>query len=209
MTDENLEDLPSASDRLNEAFALEAKAEYEAAVSACDAAIEMGRSFLAEAYNLRGLLLEETGRREDAVGAYEKALEMDPNLEPAALNLRELEDELGISHTPVTVAKFGSVLEASIAQGLLEAGGIWAYVADEYATAALAMDRVIGGIRLQVREWDLSRALEILDLAQQDKDDQRCPDCGSVDLRPPLIGDTWRCRDCGYRWVPVEWSERS
>jgi tetratricopeptide (TPR) repeat protein len=179
MAEENLGDQPSASDRLNEAFALEAKAEYEAALSACDAAIEMGRSFLAEAYNLRGLLLEELGQSEDAIGAYERALGMDPDLEPAALNLQELEKELGIGHTPVTVAKFGSVLEASIAKGLLETEGIWAFVPDEHVTTPLPTERVIGGIRLQVRESDLATALEILDLAQEDEDDWRCPD--SVD----------------------------
>jgi len=64
----------------------------------------------------------------------------------------------------VTVATYGGVLEAEVARAHLEAEGVTAEVRDAH-TASLGgqhMVGVLGGIRLEVLEQDLERALEIL-----------------------------------------------
>ncbi len=49
---------------------------------------------LAEAHNLRGIILDELDRNDDALDAYQKAVKCDPNFAEAAENLRGLEAEL-------------------------------------------------------------------------------------------------------------------
>jgi len=68
----------------------------------------------------------------------------------------------------VTVANFGVVFEAELARGTLEAAGIPAQVRDANTASITGhhMVEVMGGIRLQVREQDRERALEILHQAR-------------------------------------------
>jgi tetratricopeptide (TPR) repeat protein len=208
---DSVEDSPTADEYLEHAFELEEEDKVDEALVECEAAIEMGRSFLADAYNLRGIILEGQGQSEEALAAYRMALEFDPDLEDARLNLNELEAEMGINHEPVTVARFGSIGEAYLARGLLQAEGIESFVADEYALATLGLSATLG-IRLQVEASDVDRALEILGKASDEEeiepdeemepdDEVACPQCGSWDVRPPLLGKEWRCKDCDYRWT--------
>jgi tetratricopeptide (TPR) repeat protein len=59
---------------------------------------------LAEAYNLRGIVLEEMGRMQEAVAAYRQAVRLDPGFLEARENLQEIavepKEEKGESLTP-------------------------------------------------------------------------------------------------------------
>ena len=61
-----------------------------------------------------------------------------------------------------TIRRYGNLAEAGFARSLLEAAGIDASLADEYA-ATLGFQYAPWGIRLQVPEDDEQRSLEILD----------------------------------------------
>lgn len=73
--------------------------ELDKALVECDGAIELD-PYLAEAHNLRGILLEEIGRHTEAIRAYEKAIVVDPGLAVAKDNLSELNSELALHGRP-------------------------------------------------------------------------------------------------------------
>ena len=81
--------------RLEEAYAAEARDEFETALAKCDLAIQLDPG-LAEAHNLRGIVLEELRRKLEAVAAYREAARLDPGSAEARGNLQELEAELKI-----------------------------------------------------------------------------------------------------------------
>ena len=64
--------------------------EPDKALRACDAAIELAPN-MAEAHNLRGMVLEDLGRLQEATAAYETALQIDPEFEEGRENLAVLE----------------------------------------------------------------------------------------------------------------------
>ena len=65
---------------------------------------------------------------------------------------------------PVTIAKFLTLGEAKLAQGKLISAGISAFVCDENMHAMnWHMGMALGGIRLQVPDSQMVRALEVLD----------------------------------------------
>lgn len=194
----NLEPPVAADEHLSRAFALREADEPDKALVACDAAIQIGRAFLADAYNLRGIVLKELGQSDEAIVAYETALEMRPEFEDAADNLRELEAELGISRVPITVATFGGAEEAHLAQARLKAEGIPAFLPDEYGPGTLGLGK-ISGVRLQVYESDLPAAQEILGI--EEEEGVRCPRCGSWEVRLPFLGNEWQCKNCGHEWT--------
>jgi tetratricopeptide (TPR) repeat protein len=78
---------------LERAHASEEQNEFEKALEECDAAIRIDPR-LADAHNLRGVILEELGRREEAVIAYSKAVHLDSGFQEARENLREMKAEL-------------------------------------------------------------------------------------------------------------------
>jgi len=198
MDSDYVEDSPTADEHLDRAYQLEEEGKLGQALAECNAAIEIGRSFLADAYNLRGIVQEGLGQGDQALEAYQAALEFQPGFEAALENLEELEDELGLSDEPVTIARFGSAGEAHLAQGRLETEGIESFVADEVAVATLGVSATVG-IRLQVGASDADQALEILGI--EPEDEVSCPQCGSWDVRAPLLGKEWRCKDCDHRWT--------
>src|ERR1700760_500375 len=64
----------------------------------------------------------------------------------------------------VTISKFLSLGEAKLAQGKLVSAGISAFVCDENMHAMnWHMGMALGGIRLQVPDSQVVRALEVLD----------------------------------------------
>ena len=64
----------------------------------------------------------------------------------------------------VTITKFLSLGEAKLAQGKLVSAGIAAFVCDENMHAMnWHMGMALGGIRLQVPDSQVVRALEVLD----------------------------------------------
>ena len=100
----------------------------------------------------------------------------------------------------VTISKFLSLGEAKLAQGKLVSAGISAFVCDENMHAMnWHMGMALGGIRLQVPDSQVVRALEILDdfeptqsgstgLAEQDDEEEMedvacCPECESLEIR--------------------------
>ena len=96
----------------------------------------------------------------------------------------------------VTISKFVSLGEAKLAQGKLVSAGISAFVCDENMHA-MNMGMVLGGVRLQVPDSQVVRALEVLDdfepepspaLPVEDDDEEMeevacCPECESLEIR--------------------------
>ena len=63
----------------------------------------------------------------------------------------------------VTVDTFDMPTEAHLAKGLLEANGLTAFLADELTVGvAWHLSNAVGGIKLQVAETDVERAINIL-----------------------------------------------
>jgi hypothetical protein len=95
----------------------------------------------------------------------------------------------------VTIAKFPSIGEARLAQGKLNSVGIAASVRDENMVN-LHMGMVLGGIRLQVPDSQVVRALEVLDdfspePAEGDEETEMvacCPECESLEIREIVAG---------------------
>ncbi len=99
----------------------------------------------------------------------------------------------------VTISKFFTLGEAKLAQGKLVSAGISAFVCDENMHAMnWHMGMALGGIRLQVPDSQVVRALEVLDdfepeesseqqLEQEDDDELEevacCPECESLEIR--------------------------
>jgi rubredoxin len=98
----------------------------------------------------------------------------------------------------VTIAKFLSLGEAKLAQGKLVSAGVSAFVCDENMHAMnWHMGMALGGIRLQVPDSQVVRALEVLDdfepeepadvALQEDDEDMEevacCPECESLEIR--------------------------
>lgn len=97
----------------------------------------------------------------------------------------------------VTIAKFMNLGEAKLAQGKLTSAGISAFVCDENMHAiGWHMGLALGGIRLQVPDSQLVRALEVLDdfapesageADDGEPDDEEevdcCPECDSLEIR--------------------------
>jgi len=97
----------------------------------------------------------------------------------------------------VTITKFLSLGEAKLAQGKLVSAGIAAFVCDENMHAMnWHMGMALGGIRLQVPDSQVVRALEVLDDfepepnevgAEEDDEEMEevacCPECESLEIR--------------------------
>lgn len=222
---EDLDQSAAADHYLRQAYLYREQEEYKKALSECDTAVAIARSFLADAHNLRGIVLEELGRNKAAIEAYNAALLIEPGFREAADNLLDLERELGIKHELVTIATFSQAAEAHVSRAKLEAAGIWAFVADEgIVTMNWLYSAVVGGVKLQVQEGDVGRAVEILGIEARDTEDDdeeelRCPDCNSLDIHcerystrgvfaswlllgfpVPFLKRKWKCRGCGFEW---------
>ena len=133
----------------------------------------------------------------------------------------------------VTIATFLNIGEAKLAQGKLSSAGIEASVRDENAMN-LHIGMAMWGIKLQVPDHQVVRALEILDdfrlsTTEEESDSEEvpcCPECESLEIRrvgaantgqislwssaipfpepPTTQGQQWRCLTCGYQWEEVE-----
>lgn len=223
-------DQPSdASHHLNEAYFHEANGNLAQALDECDTTITAGEpSLLAEAYNLRGIILDGLGRSEEAADAYRSALAVNPGLQEAADNLRELEREIAHQHNLVTIASFCQPEQILQIRMQLRQAGIWSLATEERETGVKAL--LLGswrGMRLQVKEQDTHKALTILGvkpkLPQARKvrkgEECKCPDCDSPNIRHERYSKwgiygpwqtnrpegrfaerTYECRDCGYTW---------
>jgi uncharacterized RDD family membrane protein YckC len=80
----------SAQEHLQWAYAYARREEFQDALQACDLTIQLDPD-CHEAYNLRGMILAQQGRKKEAVGAFREALRLKPDFQPARTNLQEIE----------------------------------------------------------------------------------------------------------------------
>lgn len=82
------------------------------------------------------------------------------------------------------IASYTKLEDAHLAVSKLEGSGIRAWLRDE-ATANIYWfySNAIGGVKVEVAEQDLERAIEILDLPKESGGCMRCPNCGSEHVR--------------------------
>lgn len=95
----------------------------------------------------------------------------------------------------VTIANFLNLGEAKLAQGKLVSAGVSAFVCDENMHAMnWHIGMALGGIRLQVPDSQVVRAMEVLDdfepeeyRAEEDDEEMEevacCPECESLEIR--------------------------
>jgi tetratricopeptide (TPR) repeat protein len=188
---ENAGEVAQARQQLEHAFDYYEKDELTKALAVCDGALELD-PYLADAHNLRGVLLEALNRQLEAIKAYRQAIQLDPDFVEAQENLSDLKAELAAQGRLVTIATFSYPTEAYIPKTKLESAGIWAFIADEYLVMMNWLySNAIGGVKLQVREADVERALSVLSLTKDDvepeedeidtlEDAVACPSCGSL-----------------------------
>jgi tetratricopeptide (TPR) repeat protein len=230
LTEERADQTLAADQHFDRALKLEEADDFENALIECEAAAQLAESFLAQVHNLRGIILEELEREEEAMAAYKKALVLEPGFHEAADNLRYLESESGLGHELVTIARVSHPVEAHVMKGKLASEGIWAFVADEDLIAAYWLySDAVGGVKLQVSERNVERALEILGIEVEEEfewedeseeiEDVQCSECGSFEVRYekynmravfatwlflpitlPILKRKWRCRKCGNEW---------
>ena len=165
--------------------------EFEKALQACDTALELD-PYLAEAHNLRGIILEEFGKVYESRKAYQQAITLDPDFTEAKDNLAALEVDLAHEDELVTIATFSHPLEAYVRKTKLDANGLPSFVADDNTVALIwLLSNAIGGVKLQVRSSDVKQAQEILSDETQSVEDNfeeageaKCPNCQSMNIYP-------------------------
>ncbi len=214
--------LAKAQSHLDRAYANEDAGELEQARQECDAAIVLDPS-LAEALNLRGVVLEGLGHEIEAVAAYEDAVRVAPWFDEARENLAELRLEIGVRNRLVTISTFNYLAEAYVCKQKLETAGIWSFIADEHIVATNWLwSNLVGRAKLQVRALDAKRALEILNEPYDPtlgRSGPQCPRCTSFNARYekyawrllflswlllpcplPFLKKKWKCKECGHEW---------
>lgn len=84
-----------ATTHLDQAISYKQSQEFDRALVECDTILEIAPS-LADAHNLRGMILEKLGRNAEAIEAYKTALELVPDFSGAKDNLAALEEKLAL-----------------------------------------------------------------------------------------------------------------
>jgi DNA-directed RNA polymerase subunit M/transcription elongation factor TFIIS len=81
------------------------------------------------------------------------------------------------------VATYTKMEDAHLAVSKLQGSGVEAWLRDE-ATANLywLYSNAIGGVKVEVRDEDFERALEVLDLPKESSELLKCPHCGSENV---------------------------
>lgn len=69
--------------------------------------------------------------------------------------------EIAMPDKLVTIATFSYAEEAYLSKAKLQSEGIWCFVADEGIGTQIG-SIAIGGVKLQVREYDVPKAMRIL-----------------------------------------------
>ncbi len=113
----------------------------------------------------------------------------------------------------ITLKSYVDLHLAHLDRSELEAKGIAAFVTDEHTIAAHPFyNYAIGGVRLQVKQYDLNKALTIVG------SNACCPQCESVQVGKVISkkrgwklmlaalsalfapSQTWSCSDCAHQW---------
>ncbi len=129
----------------------------------------------------------------------------------------------------VTIATFSQPVEADLVKSKLESENIECFIADQ---AIIQLNwlysNAVGGVKLQVREVDAKKALEIIRSRSEELDCQeedaeaaklKCPKCNSsyiayekfskrvvflswlfLGIPLPFLKRMHRCVDCGHEW---------
>lgn len=120
----------------------------------------------------------------------------------------------------VTIASFNTPLQANILASRLEADGIECFLADAETIGVHGLlAGAVGGVKIQVRESDGTRAAAILRANTSRTDAPPCPQCGSRNVQRKgvsiLAGAlmvltlgvlalffpvVWICGGCSHRW---------
>lgn len=129
----------------------------------------------------------------------------------------------------ITIARFLRVDDAEVARSALEGSGIKAFLTDTHSVGNRPfLSPAMGGVRLQVLDFDAEKARECLSLyglvgdgmyLETMPDVILCPKCNSASIKYSLIDRlilvlayltfvgwfmVWKprriCRDCGYAW---------
>jgi len=172
---------------------LEDAGEFDKALAECDRAIQLDPD-CADAYNLRGVVLEDLGLEKEALADYKQAIRLDPYPQDAKENLAALKKRLMVSHDLVTVATFSHPAEAYMQKAKLDSEGIQAFVVDDCVVAVNWLySLAVGGVKLQVAEPDVEKALETLSVGRNITEtthevesvgnQPQCPKCGSLHAR--------------------------
>jgi hypothetical protein len=139
-----------------------------------------------------------------------------------------MDDEL------VTLWTYRDLPEALIARAKLESEGLECFLADDNMIRMdWFLSNLIGGIKLKVAAADSEAALALLaeeipagftaEEVGEEYQQPKCPKCGSLDvdfetvnkevalvalwffsIPVPLPRHSWKCEDCGVRWVESE-----
>ena len=96
---------------------------FQEALDLCKAALQLDPN-LADAHNLRGILLEELNQPLKAVGAYRKALKLDPDFAAAQENLEALKAEFSGKNPLVLIATVHTLGQAYPLKARIEEAGI-------------------------------------------------------------------------------------
>jgi tetratricopeptide (TPR) repeat protein len=114
---------------------------------------------------LRGIALEELGRKNEALEAYKQAINLDPEFREAKKNLSLLEQDLAEKYQSVTIATYDHTVEANIAKDILESEGIFSVIIETRRGGGIVPQTWgFGRACLQVRKPDVERACELLDI---------------------------------------------
>ena len=135
-----------------------------------------------------------------------------------------------MSERLVRIAEFAHVMDAYLLKTRLEAAGIECFVADDITIGTNWLySRAVGGVKVNVQESSVERALEILREAPVEaaavenevdgNNGRRCPSCDSTDVYYhrfsrrmayatwlflgfafPFPRKHWKCFSCGHRW---------
>lgn len=129
----------------------------------------------------------------------------------------------------ITIATFSQPIEADLVKSKLESENIECFIADQNVIQwNWLYSNAVGGIKVQVRESDAKRALEVIkskseELDFSEKDAKivtlKCPKCNSstvtyekfakkilfiswlfLGIPLPFLKRKYRCIDCGYEW---------
>jgi uncharacterized RDD family membrane protein YckC/Flp pilus assembly protein TadD len=177
----NESQLEKAEQHLDQAYISWEANDSESALRECELAIQIAPA-LAQAHNLRGVILEEQGQREEAIAAYREAVRLDPNLRDAKQNLSgaesaaKLTEKTSKSHLDRAYAfeEKGNLVNAlreceaaiQLAPDLAEAHNLCGIILDELGYEADAITAYREAIRL---DPDFKEARENLIEAQDEQ----------------------------------------
>jgi hypothetical protein len=133
----------------------------------------------------------------------------------------------------VTLWRYRDLPEALIAHSKLQAAGFECFLTDDNVVRMdWFMSNLFGGVKLKVAASDHDAALALLseqippsftaEEVGEEYQQPACPKCGSLDvsfetinrevalaalfisLPVPIPRNSWKCQDCGARWVDSE-----